>query len=73
MATKRYLNVEATQGGSQYIAGVPLTDLSDEQYESLPEWQQKQVDNSGLYRKSAPPSTEKKAATTDKDKKEQEG
>ena len=71
MATKRYLDVEKTKDGSQYIAGVPLADLSEETYDALPEWQQKQVDNSGLYRKTAP-STEKTAASND-NKKEQEG
>lgn len=39
-----------TEGG--YIAGVPLGDMTDEQYGALPDWLQKQVDGVGWYRKT---------------------
>jgi hypothetical protein len=54
MATARYYN-EDKDDGSQHIYGVPKRDLTDAEFEALPKWLKAQVDDSPLYRKTAPP------------------
>jgi hypothetical protein len=61
MATARYYNEDKSEGGTLHIYGVPARDLSDEEYEALPKYLQKQVDASPLYLKSNP-NPEPKAA-----------
>lgn len=61
MATARYYNEDKADG--QHIWGVPARDLTDDEYEALPRWLQQQVDDSPLYRKTAPP---KKTTTAPK-------
>lgn len=73
MAIKRYYNAEANPDGSQYMAGVPLDDLTDEQYDALPEWQQKQVDASPLYRKTEPRASKPESKKDETTNKKEEG
>jgi hypothetical protein len=66
MATRRYYNADENKDGSQHIYGVPLADISDEEYAALPDHLQKQVDASPLYRKSAPAKQDAKQDATNK-------
>lgn len=61
MGTARYYNEDKSEGGAQHIYGVPARDLTDEEYEGLPEHLRAQVDGSPLYRKTNP-NPEPKAA-----------
>ena len=60
MATARYYN-EDKNNGKQIIYGVPMRDLTDEEYDALSDVLKEQVDGSPLYRKTAPT---KKTTTT---------
>ena len=55
-----YYDADANPNGLSY-PGVPLTDLTKEQYEAMPKWIQKSVDASDFYRKTRP----RKAAASD--------
>jgi hypothetical protein len=48
----RYFREDRAELGS--FAGVPTRDLTDEEYEALPEHLQRAVDESPLYQKSRP-------------------
>lgn len=49
----RYYDAEKnTDGGS--LPGVPLRDLSEDEFTALPVWVQESVDASPLYRKTKP-------------------
>lgn len=55
-----------------FFPGVPLRDLTEDEFDALPEWLQRSVDAHDMYRKTAPPSAEKAGGdkpttTTDKD------
>lgn len=45
---------EEKNEGEQFIPGVPLADMTEEQYEALPDWLKQSVDESPLYRKTKP-------------------
>jgi len=49
MATKFYYDEGKNPDGAQHIYGVPLSDMTDEQYEALPKWLQAQVKASPMY------------------------
>jgi hypothetical protein len=51
----RYYVAEKNPEGA-FLPGVPLADLSQEQFDALPEWLQQSVDASPLYRKTKPPT-----------------
>lgn len=64
MATARYYDEE--KAGGQFFPGVPARDLEDEEYDALPKWLQKSIDDSPMYRKSkvgteAPATPKKKS------------
>lgn len=59
MATARYYDEDKNPGGTQHVYGVPQRDISDDEYEALPDYLKAQVDASPMYKKSAP---KKKAA-----------
>ena len=59
MATKYYYDEGKNEDGAQHIYGVPMADMTDEQYEALPKWLQAQVDASPMYRKTAPKGAKK--------------
>lgn len=63
MATARYYNEDRAEGGAQHIYGVPARDLTDDEYEALPDHLKQQVDGSPLYRKTAPPKKPAQKAT----------
>jgi hypothetical protein len=43
------------------LPGVPLTDISQDEFDALPKWLQDSVDASPFYRKTAPPKAAPKA------------
>ena len=49
-----YVASENEMGGS--FPGVPLRDLSQAEYDALPEWIQRSIDASSMYRKTKPPT-----------------
>ncbi len=51
MPIARYYKAEQNPDGA-YIDGVPLRDITDEEWEALPERLQRAADASGLYRKT---------------------
>lgn len=53
MATARYYEASKNTDGG-YIPGVPLRDLTEEDYNSYPAWLQASIDASPLYRKTKP-------------------
>lgn len=61
MSTARYYDEAKNEDGTQHIWGVPMRDLSDDEYDALPKWVQAQVDASPMYRKTNP-NPEPKAA-----------
>lgn len=65
MATKRYY-VEANNPEGRFFPGVPLRDLTDDEYEALPAWLQRNVDASDFYRATNPnPTPRKRTADAD--------
>ena len=54
-AGERYYVSENNPNESRYITGVPLRDLSEQEFAALPEHLQRSVDDSDLYRKTKPP------------------
>jgi hypothetical protein len=54
MATARYYDAESNQAGAEYIPGVPLRDLTDEEWDALTKDQQASVDAAAYYRKTKP-------------------
>jgi uncharacterized DUF497 family protein len=53
MSIARYYDADANPEG-RVFHGVPLADIEQGTWESLPVWLQQSVDASGLYRKTAP-------------------
>jgi hypothetical protein len=53
MAAARYYDESKSEGGS--LPGVPLRDLSQEEFDALPGWLQQSVDASPMYRKTPLP------------------
>jgi len=47
----------------QFFPGVPLDDLDEEFFSSLPEWLQNSIDATPFYRKTKPPTETPKRAT----------
>jgi hypothetical protein len=62
MATRLYYDASKNPDNASF-PGVPLADLSDEQYDSYPEWLQRSVDASPLYRKTNPNPEPRKRLT----------
>lgn len=68
----RFYDSDKNPNGDQHIYGVPLADITEEQYEGYPRWVQEQIDASPLYRKTAPKAAAKpKAAPAPAPSKEQ--
>jgi hypothetical protein len=63
MAIALYFDKDKDDGSM--FAGVPKRDLTQEEFDALPKWQQKSVEASPLYRKTNPNPTPRK---TDGDK-----
>lgn len=51
MAVARYYDPEKNKEGAAF-PGVPLDDVTEEQWASTPEWLQRSVDASPMYRKT---------------------
>jgi hypothetical protein len=69
MSIARYYDADANPEG-RVFHGVPLADIEQGTWESLPVWLQQSVDASGLYKKSKPPGkAEAKAPPAPKKKK----
>lgn len=49
-----YVESENEMGGA--FPGVPLRNLSEDEYDALPEWIQRSIDASPMYRKTKPPT-----------------
>ena len=58
----RYFDPSKDEGG--YLPGVPLRDLSQEEYDALPEWLQRSVDINPMYRKTPTREPSKPAPKT---------
>ena len=56
----RYYDAEKNPDGGS-LPGVPLRDLSEDEFAALPAWVQESVDASPLYRKTKPQGTAKPA------------
>lgn len=50
----RYYDESKNKEGA-FFPGVPLRDLLESEYETLPEWLKDSVDSAPFYRKTAPP------------------
>jgi hypothetical protein len=59
MATARYYDESKNPDGGALPGGVPLADLSDEEYNALPKWLQASVDEHPMYRKTPLPKEKK--------------
>ncbi len=55
MSIARYYNEDSNPHGAS-IPGVPLRDLTQEEYDALPDMEKASVDASELYRKTKPAS-----------------
>lgn len=53
-AGERYYDASKNPNDVNYITGVPLRDLSADEFAALPEHLQRSVDGSDLYRKTKP-------------------
>lgn len=53
-APARYYDAEKNPKDERFIAGVPLRDLDETEFEALPKHLQRSVDASDLYRKTRP-------------------
>ena len=62
MKTARYLAIDAGVVQGMVLAGVPVRDLSEDEWEALPPHVQQDVDGSGWWRKTKPPSDTPDAA-----------
>lgn len=57
MATRKYYRPDknpGTKDNPAMLPGVPLADLSDEEYESYPRWLQRSIDASDMYQSTNP-------------------
>lgn len=66
MSIARYYNEDNNPHGAA-IPGVPLRDLTQEEYDALPDMEKASVDASELYRKTKPASAKAKPAAEDKE------
>lgn len=64
MAVARYYDESKNPDGAHF-GGVPLRDLTEEEFEALPAWQQAEIDASEMYRKTNPKPTPRKSAASD--------
>jgi hypothetical protein len=65
MAVARYYNPDRNKEGGSF-PGVPLRDLTEEEFDALTPNQQASIDASPIYRKTAPPKAAKpKSAPTE--------
>jgi hypothetical protein len=64
MAEQKIARYWVGEEGGAFYAGVPARDLTQEEYDALPTYQQLEVDGSNLYRKTRP--SEKKQAEAEK-------
>jgi hypothetical protein len=59
MAEQKIARYWVGEEGGAFYAGVPARDLTQEEYDALPTYQQLEVDGSNLYRKTRPPEAKK--------------
>lgn len=64
MAIARYYVADQHPNGT-LIPGVPLRDLTDEDFDALSAWDQASVDAAPFYRKTNPQPTPRNARVTD--------
>jgi hypothetical protein len=65
MAVARYYNPDKNKEGGSF-PGVPLRDLTEEEFDALDKNTQESIDASPIYRKTAPPKAAKpKSAPTE--------
>lgn len=62
---RHYDSTKNLDGGT--LPGVPLDDITEEQFASYPEWLQRSIDAHPMYRKSAPRETPKPATKAEKE------
>lgn len=71
MATRKYYRADknpGTEANPAMLPGVPLADISDEEYESYPAWLQRSIDASPMYTTTNPkPAPRKQAADDEKE------
>lgn len=60
MSIARYYDSSKNSGG--FLVGVPLRDLTQEEYDELPPYLQQSVDASPLYRRTKPQAAKPAAA-----------
>jgi hypothetical protein len=71
MATRKYYRPDrnpGTEANPAMLPGVPLADLSDEEYEAFPEWLQRSIDASEMYQSTNPHPQPRRAARSDDEK-----
>ena len=61
MPIARYFIGEPAEEGGAFLAFAPARDLSQEEYDALPDYAKKAVDGSDLYRKTKPKEQSKPA------------
>ena len=66
MTIARYYDASKNADGG-HLPGVPLGDLTDEEFDALPAWLQASVDAAPYYRKTAPGKAKAEPAKTDKE------
>lgn len=65
MTIARYYVKDENPNGD-HLPGVPLADLSEEEFAELPKWLQESVDASPMYRKTKPADGKKRNSASDK-------
>lgn len=61
MAAKRFFRPDLQSERGTFFPGVPMRDLSEEEFDGLPEWLRNSVDTDPTYQKS-PPTAAQRAA-----------
>ena len=65
MIARYYDETKNPEGAA--LPGVPLRDITQDEYDALPAWLQASVDDSPMYRKTAPAKAKAAPATSDKE------
>lgn len=72
MSIARYY-VESENPERASLPGVPLRDLTDEEFEAYPSWLQASIDALAFYRKTNPAPARRAKASSEADTAEKEG
>lgn len=62
---RHYIAEKNPDGG--HIPGAPLRDITQEEFDALPEWLQRSVDASPMYRKTKPGESARAAPKPEKE------